>query len=105
MILDQTGRCVVNPFTLPFDGAQELLTAAVADNFHPAEIEQLIAQQITDLAGAGRHKQAEKWRYLQRLIAGPIMDATPRLRRAWARCCCGRRKDRALAAHHTILGS
>lgn len=83
MVLDQTGRRVVNPFAMPLDGPDEVIESFVSLNFFLPEIKSKVEQQIDRLEKANRHRQAEKWQYLHHFIAGPVMDAVPKLRRFW----------------------
>ncbi len=82
MVRDQTGRWVVNPFAMPFDGPDRVIKSFVQSNrFLPAK--STIDQQINSLEGNRQHRYAEKWRYLSNFIAGPVLDAAPKLRRFW----------------------
>jgi hypothetical protein len=83
MIKDQTGRFVINPFAMPFDGADSEIEDFVKCNFYFSEIKSTIEHQIISLEEEGRHNHAEKWRYFSQFIAGPVLDATPKLRRFW----------------------
>lgn len=83
MIKDQTGRFVINPFAMPFDGPDEMIASFVQLNFFLPEIKSMINGRIVNLEGDGRHGHAEKWRYLDHLIAGPVLDAAPKLRGFW----------------------
>jgi hypothetical protein len=83
LIFDQTGRSVINPFAMPFDGPEEMIESFVSLNFFLPEIRSLVEQQIDALEKAHRHRHAEKWRYLHQFIAGPVLDAAPKLRRFW----------------------
>jgi hypothetical protein len=85
MLLDRAGRWVVNPFAMPFDGPDEAIESFVSLNFFFPEIRPLIEQQIDNLEKAHRHQHAEKWRYLHQFVAGPVLDAAPKLRRFWER--------------------
>jgi hypothetical protein len=84
VVTDLTGRLVMNPFPLPFTGGEDgFLESFVRLNFHFADIKQIIDRSISKLESEGRHVHAEKWRYMQRLIGGPVLEAEPRLRRHW----------------------
>ena len=86
MVLDQVGRQVVNPFAMPFvGGSDEVIESFVSLNFFLPEIKSMVEQEIDRLEKANRHRQAEKWRYLHHFIAGPVIDAAPKLRRFWER--------------------
>jgi hypothetical protein len=84
LITDQTGRSIINPFPLPFvTDVEGLVEAFVRDNFHLAEIRVHVDANIARLSAAGRYRDAEKWRYMQQLIAGPVVDAEPQLKPFW----------------------
>jgi hypothetical protein len=83
MIRDHMGCLVVNPLAIGFDAPQDLITRFVAGNIGPSEIDRVIVQRIEELEARSLTKQAEKWLYMQRLIAGPVLDDSPKLRKAW----------------------
>jgi len=83
VIEDILGRRVVNPFSLPFAGGEKMLDSFVDLNYHLREIRITIEREIVALERADRYGHAEKWRYLWRLIDGPILTAEPRLRPYW----------------------
>jgi hypothetical protein len=83
MITDQTGRLVINPFAVPFDGPDEAIESVARLNFFLPEIQSIIDRKIIRLENEGRHRHAEKWRYLCQFIGGPVLDATPQLRALW----------------------
>jgi len=87
MIKDQFGRVVVNPFALGFEAtgphAQEILESFVTQNFHFSEIKALLAAEVEKHTSADRGPQAEKWAYLQKFIAGPLLREEPKLSQFW----------------------
>jgi hypothetical protein len=83
MITDQTGRSVINPFAMPFDGPDEIIESFVQLNFFLTEIKSVIDGQINRLEKEHRHQHAEKWRYVDQFIGGPVVQAGPKLRRFW----------------------
>jgi hypothetical protein len=83
MIRDRTGRLVINPFAVPFEGPDEAIESVARLNFFLPEIKPIIVRKLIDLENEGRHRHAEKWRYLDQFIAGPVLDATPQLRAFW----------------------
>jgi len=83
MITDQTGRSVVNPFDMPFDGPDDVIASFVNLNLFLPEIKSMIERKIVELEKEHRHRHAEKWRYLAQFISGPVLDASPKLRRFW----------------------
>ncbi len=83
VIEDMLGRRIVNPFSLPFSGGETVLDSFVDLNYHLREIRATIEQEIAALEVAKRLAHAEKWRYMWRVIDGPILTAEPRLRRFW----------------------
>jgi hypothetical protein len=83
MITDQTGRSVINPFAMPLDGPDDAIESFVNLNFFQPEIKSIIEQQIDRLEKEHRHRHAKKWRYLAQFIAGPVLEAAPKLRRFW----------------------
>jgi hypothetical protein len=83
MITDQTGRSVVNPFAMPFDGTDEVIESFVQLNLFLPQIKAKIGLQIDSLEKQSRRDHAEKWRYLEQFIVGPVFEAAPKLRRFW----------------------
>ena len=83
MITDQTGRSVINPFAMPLDGPDDVIEFFVHLNLFFPEIKSIIGNQISSLEKQGRHQHAEKWRYLEQFIGGPVLEAAPKLRRFW----------------------
>ena len=84
VITDQAGRCVLNPFARPFDGPDEVVELFVRQNFFLPEIKSIINHQIDNLEKQGRRNHAEKWRYLEQFIVGPVFQADPKLRPFWS---------------------
>lgn len=86
VIEDQTGRMVVNPFAVPFDGLDDGSFESFLElNFHFSKLRRVIFTQIDELRGIKQHKAAEKWTFLQRFIEGPVFEATPKLSKFWVR--------------------
>ncbi len=83
VIQDQTGRFVVNPFVMPFDGPDDTLESFVDLNFRFPRVKSILELQISSLEGESRYRHAEKWRYMREFIDGPVMNAAPKLRRYW----------------------
>jgi hypothetical protein len=83
MIRDQTGRLVINPFAVPFDGPDEAIESVARLNFFLPEIKSIIDGQIVLLENIDEHRRAGKWRYFGEFISVLVLDATPQLRRFW----------------------
>jgi hypothetical protein len=83
MITDQTGRLVINPFAMPFDGPDDMIKSFVELNFFLPEIKTMLEQQIARLETEHRYQHAEKWRYFTQFIEGPVLQAAPKLRPYW----------------------
>jgi hypothetical protein len=83
MIADQTGRLVINPFAMPFDGPDHLIASFAQQSLFFSDIKSIVDGQITHLEDEGRHNHAEKWRYLDQFVAGPVLNASPKLRDFW----------------------
>lgn len=83
MITDQTGRIVINPYAMPIDGPDEIINSFMEHNFFFSEIKRLLDDRIDALERERRHNHAEKWRYMQEFISGPVLEAAPKLRRFW----------------------
>jgi hypothetical protein len=84
VIEDHTGRKVINPFALPFTcGSDEMILSTARQFFPMDQIKSTVDVQIAELEKANRHKAAEKWRYFDRLVDGPVLDAAPQLRSLW----------------------
>lgn len=81
IIKDQMGRFCINPFAVPFEGSDELIESSVRLNFFLPDIKSKIDREIVCLKSEGRHREAEKWHYLDQLIGGPVLNAAPQLRR------------------------
>ena len=85
VIEDQMGRKVINPFALPFTCDSDEMTLSTARQFFPIDqIKSTVDAQIAALEKADQNKAAEKWRYFDRLVDGPVLDAAPQLRSLWA---------------------
>lgn len=83
MIRDQTGRFIVNPFALPLIRSEEIIASFVNENFFLSEIKSIMTSHISRLENENQYKYAEKWQYLYNLIAGPVFDREPKLRKFW----------------------
>jgi hypothetical protein len=70
MIRDRTGRLVINPFAVPFEAPDEAIESVARLNFFLPEIKPIIVRKLIDLENEGRHRHAEKWRYLDNLSRG-----------------------------------
>jgi hypothetical protein len=80
MIKDQTGRFVINPFSMPIDGPDEVIESFIKENFCLSDIKSTINTKILTLK---KQKYIEKWRYLDQFITGQVFDSEPALRRFW----------------------
>jgi len=84
VIEDQMGRKMINPFALPFGHPSDEVVLSTARRFFPMDqIKSTVDDQIATLEKANRHREAEKWRYFNRLVDGPVLDAAPQLRSLW----------------------
>lgn len=84
VIHDQMGRNVINPFALPFTHSSDEMVLSTARQFFPLDqIKSTVDAQIAALEKADQHRAAEKWRYFDRLVDGPVLDAAPQLRSLW----------------------
>lgn len=88
VIADETGRKVLNPFWLGFSvDNPENEPAAIAEferlNQHLTGVRAIIEFNIKKLEAEGRIAHAEKWHYMHRFIAGPVLRAEPRLLPHW----------------------
>jgi hypothetical protein len=81
MILDQTGRKVVNAFAIA--GTGPAIDSVISLNYFPREIRELIESRINDLEATGNLRHAEKWRYMKEFVSGPVLAAVPDLGRHW----------------------
>ena len=83
MIMDQTGRWVVNPFAMRLLGPDEAIQSLVELNFHFPTIKALVSQHILDLENTGRSAHAEKWRYFEEFVTGSVLKRLPQLKQFW----------------------